>query len=640
MNARQLSGYGLAALGAATLLSCSLDPKTLGTAASERGSAPGAVEKVSAPARGDLPLIGKVQADVFNDQATGKEVPAPGGQVVVQFLSEPDTLNPFTDTSAVNSYINDYVFSSLLRQNPETFEWEASLAERWMEEDVVIQKDGGKLRGTVTFSGPGETGDVTLRTSSEERHRIPRSDIKEIYRGASFTFFLRRNAKFHDGHPLTARDVRFSYDTIKNETVDAPSLRNYYTDMESCEVLDDYTVRLTYAKQFWQARMYAGGFPVLPRHIYDPDGLTEKDPPAFGKQFNESAYNRRPVGSGPYKFEKWDTGLQVTLRRNDDYWNEKRRGHLDRIIIKFISDPVAALQAFKNGEVNFVTRIRAEQFEEETRNPEFLKKFVKVESYTPNFSYIGWNMRRPPFNDQKVRLAMAYGAMNVQEYLDKILYGRGVRVAAYQYYFGLAYDHSIQPVPFDPEKAKQLLLEAGWYDRDGDGLRDKDGKPFRFEFLQSSGGTQRLAPLMKENLRKLGIDMTVRELEWATFLQNIYDRQFDACTLGWAMDPESDPYQIWHTSQRENRGSNHVGFGDAKTDRLIEESRTTVDDTARRKLFSQFDHILHEEQPYLFLYTAPDLGVYDKRFRGVKFYKLRPGYDLTEWYLPQGNSSS
>ena len=628
--------YGFAVLCAATMLSCSLDPRSLEPVSSESGTM-GTVTQVAARGVGDL--SGEVKADEYNDLATENEAPVQGGQVVVQFLSEPDSLNPFTDSSAVTQYIGEYIFSSLLRINPETFEWEGSLAERWLEEDVVLKKDGSKLRGKASFSGPDDTGDVILRTSSGETLRIPAADVQEVHRGASFTFFMRRNAKFHDGRPVTAHDVKFTYDTIRNETVDAPSLRNYYTDMESCEVLDDYTVRLTYSKQYWEARTYSGGFWVLPRHVYDPDGLSEKDPEAFGKHFNEGAHNRNPVGSGPYKFERLDTGIQVTLRRNDDYWEESRRGYLDRIIIKFISDPVAALQSLKNGEVNFVTRIRAEQFEEETRNPEFLKRFAKVEYYTPSFSYVGWNMRRPPFNDPKVRLAMAYGALNVQEYIDRILYGRGVRVTAHQYVFGPAYDHSLTPYPYDPEKAKQLLLEAGWYDRDGDGIRDKSGQPFRFEFLQPSGGTSRVAPFMKESLRKLGIDMTIRELEWATFLGNIWDRQFDACGLAWGMDPESDLYQIWHTSQRENRGSNHVGFGNEETDRLIEESRRTIDDEARRELFHQFDRILYEQQPYLFLYSAPDLGAYDKRFRGVKFYKLRPGYDFTQWFLPRSEQA-
>ncbi|MCH7978897.1 MAG: hypothetical protein IH935_07975 [Acidobacteria bacterium] len=196
--------------------------------------------------------------------------------------------------------------------------------------------------------------------------------------------------------------------------------------------------------------------------------------------------------------------------------------------------------------------------------------------------------------------------------------------------------------PQDPEKAKELLLEAGWYDRDADGLRDKDGRPFRFELLLPAGNqiARQRAALMKENLQKLGIEMMIRELEWATFIENINDRQFDACNLGWATSLESDPYQIWHTSQTENRGSNHVGFGNEESDRIIEQSRVTLDDEARRKLFFELHRIQHEQQPYLFLYMVPNLGVYDKRFRGVKLYKVRPGYDLAEWYLAEDGPAS
>lgn len=644
MNARQLPGYGLAALCAATLLSCSFDPKALDTADSERASAHSVVRNVAAPAPGDLQLVGKVKADEFNDLATGKEVPAQGGQVIVRFNAEPDTLNTWLSTSdAYAQYIAGYIHNSLLRQDPETYEWQGSLAERWIEEDVVVKKDGTKLRGKVSANPAGDSGPVELKTSSGGTIRLARDQVQEVRRGVSFTFFLRRDVRFHDGKPMTATDVKFSFDTIKNEYVDDPSLRTYYNDLESCEVLDKYTVRLTYSKQYWKAIEFAGGFEILPKHIYDPDNLSQKDPKAFGKQFNESPYNRKPIGAGPYKFEKWDTGSQVILTRNDDYWDMVRRGHLDRFVFRFISDPVAALQSLKNGEVDFIpTRINAEQFEEEMNDPALLKRYAKIEYYTGGFCWIGWNMQNPVFEDVRVRQAMAYGAVNLQEFLDRIMYGHGITVTGIQYYFGPAYNHDVRPYPFNPEKAKQLLLEAGWYDRDGDGLRDKNGMPFRFEFLIPSGNDiyRRRAALMKENLRKLGIDMTVRELEWATFIQNITDRKFDACNLCWAGSLESDPYQIWHTSQIGNHGDNFVGFGNAETDRLIEQSRITIDDAERHKIFFEFHRILYETQPYLFLYLQPELGAYDKRYRGVKLYRVRPGYDLTEWFLPKEGSTA
>ena len=627
------SGWLLLLIG--LFSSCSLKPADV----SERSGSEGAnIHKIAAPA--DFSVIGHVKIDEFNDLAKGSERPSDGGQIVVQLPAEPNSLNVFTSTDAYSSQIDDYIYNTLLRRDPETYEWEGSLAERWTEEDVVLKTGGAQLRGVISEPN-GAAGILAVKTSAGVV-TVPRQEVQEIRKGVSFTFYLRQGVRFHDGKPLTAADVKFSFDTIKNEYVDAPSLRNYYKDMESCEVLDDYTVRLTYSRQYWMAREFAGGFPVLPKHLYDADNILAKDPQAFGKRFNEHPANRQPVGSGPYQFEKWETGNQVVLRKNDSYWDVRRRGHLDRLIFKFISDDVAALQSLKNGEVNFLPRITAEQFVKETNAPDFQGRFAKAEYYIGLFYYIGWNMRRPPFNNEKVRLAMAYGALDRQAVLGTVLYGLGVLVTQNPYYFGPAYDHSILPHPFNPAKAKQLLLEAGWYDRDGDGLRDKDGKPFQFEMLLPSGNAvyRQRAALIKENLRKLGIDMTVRELEWATFLENINDRKFDACSLAWGIDVEDDPYQIWHTSQMENRGSNHVGFGNAETDRIIEESRITLDDTARRKLFSQLSRIEHETQPYLFLYTTPQLGVYDKRYRGVKFYKVRPGYDLSEWYLSESASAS
>ncbi|MBI4481018.1 MAG: hypothetical protein HY651_13450 [Acidobacteria bacterium] len=620
------------------LLSCSLNP-------AESGAEPGAAGSTSLSLKknlsdGEFQLIGRLKVDEFNDRATGKEIPAEGGQVVVRFNAEPETLSTWLSIAdAYSTYISSYyVYDSLLWRDWESFELEPGLAERWTEEDIVVRKDGKELRGDASYAGPGETGDVLLRTAAGDTMRLGPSEVQEVRKGVAFTFYLRRDVRFHDGKPLTAADVKFSLDTIMNEDVDAVDARSQFVDLEGYELLDRYTIRVTFAKQYWEALLQLGSLEILPKHIYDWDDLQEKDPKAFGKRFNESDYHRKPVGTGPYRFVRWDTGQQVVLERTDNYWNVKRVGYLDRIIFKFISDPVPALQALKNGDVNFIAgRLTGEQYDTEMSDPSFLRRFAKVEFYTPGFCYVGWNMRRPPFNDAKVRQAMAYGALDRKKFLEEVMHGHGIQTVAYQYFFGPAYDHSMESYPYDPLKAKQLLLEAGWYDHDGDGLRDKNGQPFRWEYLIPSGSDvrRRRAALMKENLRKLGIDMTIRELEWATFIQDVTERKFDACDLCWAQNIESDPYQLWHTSQAEGRGSNYPGFGNAETDQLIEDSRRTLDDTARRKLFFRLDRILHEQQPYLFLYVIPELGAYDKRYRGVKFYKLRPGYDLTEWYLPE-----
>ena len=376
---------GSAILLGALLCACSLKPEARTTDPASDGRATPAL-KPAIPASFDL--AGKVKADEFNDQAIQAEAPAQGGQVVIRFNAEPETLGTWLSTAdAYTQYISFfYIYDTLLWENWETFELEPMLAELWLEEDIVVKQDGTKLRGTVTSGEEGGKSDVQMKTSEGETLRVPAREVKEIRKGVAFTFYLRRDVRFHDGKPFTAADVKFSLDTVLNENVDAPDMRQEFVDLESYQVLDPYTVRVTFAKPYWKPRKDLGRLEMLPKHIYDWDDLQEKDPKAFGKRFNESEYHRKPMGTGPYKFERWDTGQQVVLVRNEEYWNRGRRGHLDRPIFKFIDDPVPALQALKNGEVNFIPgRLTGAQFDTEMSDPEFLRKFAKVEFFTPGF---------------------------------------------------------------------------------------------------------------------------------------------------------------------------------------------------------------------------------------------------------------
>lgn len=628
------AGRAALVICAALLASCSRDQ------ASFQSLNKAAIEPVNAR---NIQVIGKVAVDEFNDEATGREVPAMGGQIIVRFNAEPQTMNNMLTTAdAYSQYIGAYIEETLLDRDDETLEWQGWLAERWTEEDVVVRADGTRQLGRVSEPVGEGKGDVLLTTAAGDTLRIPRAQVKEVRRGAAFTFYLRKDVRFHDGSPMTAEDVNFTFDTIMNEHVDAADQRSYLSEVESYEALDKYTFRAIYGKQYWYARNVLGGQVVLPRKIYDPDNLQQRDPKAFGKRFNESEYNRKPVGTGPYKFDRWDTGQQIILVRNDDYWNKQHSGHLDRLIYRFITDDVAGLQALKNGEIDFNTRrIKPESFDGEMNDPAMKARFAKVSYDIGGFLWVGWNMRRPPFNDVRVRQAMQYAALNRQEFIRELMNGRGTIVTGPESYLGKDYDHSVPVEPYDREKARQLLLEAGWYDRDGDGLRDKNGQPFRFEFLLPCCDEmyEKRAALMKENLRQLGIEMTVRSLEWATFIQNVNDYAFDACTLRWANNVDGDPYQLWHSSQAVNRGSNYVGLIDEETDRLIEASRLEIDEEKRRQIFFKFHRRIAELQPYLFHWMEPELGAYDKKFRGVKFYHTRPGYDLTEWFIPKGKSS-
>lgn len=648
------------------------------TAAPEPAGPPAPEEAVAAVAERPQSLKQRDGFEAWNALLPRKEGEQPrrGGRIRVRLGAQPDILNGDLDNSAVTGYILDYVYEALGDRSADTLEYEPALAESWQIEDMLFEitgaepiegvefaadrqkwvknaneddeqtwwpweiratDDGHELLTLVEHMGTTtEAGDAWTVTHGGESQSFPAAKVAGVNRGTVFTFTLRQGVKFHDGEPLTADDVVFSLGVIKCPFVDAPSIRAYYEDVRPAEKLDGRTVRIVYEKQYFQAVEIAAGFTIYPKHLLDPEDLLATDPERFGEQYNKNEWHRKPVGTGPYKFVDWKQTDSVTLQRIDDYWNPAQAGYLDTIVWKFIPEGQTALASLRAGDVDFMPSMTPEQFFKETDTPDFRQRFVKPVFYIGNFGYVGWNMRRPPFDDARVREAMACGAVDVQQFIDSVLYGAGVRVGGSQYIYGPMYDRSMPLIPFDRDRARKLLREAGWFDRDGDGvIENADRMPFAFELLlpQGSSTGRALAAIMEENLKALGIEMSVRELEWAVFIENLNNRKFDACRLGWVQGLESDPFQVWHSSNSENRGSNHVGFVNAEADQLILEIRECLDKEQRKQLNARFQRLLYKEQPYTFLYCAPDLGAYRPQFHGVRFIQIRPGYDLREWYL-------
>jgi peptide/nickel transport system substrate-binding protein len=223
--------------------------------------------------------------------------------------------------------------------------------------------------------------------------------------------------------------------------------------------------------------------------------------------------------------------------------------------------------------------------------------------------------------------------LNRESFVQNIWYGLGTVVTGNFFIDSPDYDKSIEPWPYDPETAAELLAEAGWIDRNGDGLLDKDGVPFKFEFTYPSGSStgEQLSTLLKESLAGAGIEMSIRQLEWALFTKLLDDRAYDAVTLGWSLPVLADPYQVWHSSQVES-GSNYIGFVNAEADRIIENGRTEFDRDKRAAMYRRLHRILHEEQPYTFLFNRNSLVALDRRFSNVTVYPLGP--DSTEWWVP------
>lgn len=716
-----------------------------------------------------LDLSGALPVDVGNEHAKAKpSKPERGDWLIVRFDSEPKSLNPIVETSAVQSYIGEYVQESLARLNPETMKYEPNTAEKWIVEDAVKlsptlagrerrvkvaggepmtettlnypakeegAKDDAKIaavttngegqpigntwiglyaaekiagaplggyhvwsdaQGNATISGviPGkytvrvgaevygqterkEDGSLVvtaaapqnplheeLKSTNSETLTLKKGEWTDVQAGTVFTFVLRKDVKWSDGAPFTTKDLQLGFAAINNNYVDGESLRVYYNEIVECNPLDDYTIRLKYRQQYFKAfeAMVGLGAQSPPWHffekIFQADGKTltfEKLTPeeetsqkkvsvhgqVFGKFFNtDDRYNLAPLGTGPYVVGKWARGDRVEVTRNPNYWNQERAGYLDRIVFRFITDNVTAFAALKGGEIDFFWSMDAEQYHSDLAGPPdwFKQKYVKARWYVPMFGYVGWNMLRPMFQDQRVRVALGL-LFDKQEFVEKKLYGDAEIVSGSEYYFGKGYDHAVKPLAYAPDVARELLADAGWVDSDGDGILDKDGVKFSFQYLVVPGKkiAEERAQILQRNLKDVGIEMDVRQYEWASFLDKIKSKDYDVVSLSWVQGPESDPFQIWHSSEAGpgKRSSNHVSFMNAEADRLIEQMRLTLDEKKRETYHFALHRILDREQPYMFLYVPMEHGAYHKRFRGVKWYRLRPGYDFTEWYVPK-----
>ncbi len=556
---------------------------------------------------------------IFESSPIGED-PQRGGTLVFAESAHPEHLNTFTSTSAAATRILDNIYETLLGYDFNTWRYEKPV----LAESFSVSEDGYTL-----------------------------------------TFKIRNNVYWHDGEQLTAHDVLFSLKALLNPFVDSAPTRSSFQKVTSAHTDGDYIFSVTSSETHFRNQEILGGFHIIPKHVWDPEGLLDRysvedllNPSVtreeaaikgFADAFNVHPQGRPVgdeadpiIGSGPWIFDKWITGDYISYAKNNNYWNadatyeagfSEEGAYLDKVIVKVISDATARLTALKAGELDFIPRMRAVQYFTQTNTPDFLDRFQKVSYVVPAYSYVGWNNDRPYFKDKRVRQAMTM-LIDRDNYNENVSYGLGIPTIGPFYVYGKQYNHNIQRWPYDPQRAVELIEEAGWIDHDGDGIRDKDGIPFEFTFSVSSGSTSSkyLSLMFKEDLRKVGIVVNIRQLEWSVYVENLRDRQFDVVSLLWIGGLEMDPYQIWHSDNIGDRGSNYMGFRHDEADSLIEKARYELDEEKRNAMYFRLQEIFHEEQPYTFMFYQRDPGAYLKEFHGVKWLPIRPGYRVNSWW--------
>jgi peptide/nickel transport system substrate-binding protein len=543
-----------------------------------------------------------------------------GDWIIQRELADPQSLNPITLQDATGKEFSLHVFERLM--------WAAS-------------RETYDLEPWIALGPPEESPD----------------HLTYIYK-------LRKDVTFSNGKPLTGKDVIFSYKALMNPLVDAAQQRQAIDMLKSVDLVngDEYSVRFTLSRAYFKAIYVLPDLQIMSKEVADPEGLTDKytfeeckdlmtaqKNPAmkkYGDFFNSQEMNRDPkylIGSGPYIFEKWDTGQWVHFRRNPNYWNKNLNHSMaypEKLIIRVIQDQSAATVAAKNKEIDLMYVVKPMDFVKELQNPEQYN-MKKADPYEPVFTYLAYNNKNVLFNDVRVRWALAY-LVDRNLIIDKVQYGLATPIQS-PVYFGdkKHFNPDLPPIEFNPDKAKKLLAEAGWKDTDGDGLLDKmiDGRKVDFKFtylLNTNESRKQTVLVLADALKKVGIMVEIQTLEWSVFLEKLKAHEFDAFMGAWVLtDYPPDQYQTFHSSQAKNEGSNYSSYSSPVADSLMMEYRREFDEAKRIEIMKKLQKILYDDQAYTFLWTPKAKYVYADRFKNVRWYPTPPtAYHTPEWWVP------
>ena len=438
----------------------------------------------------------------------------------------------------------------------------------------------------------------------------------------TITFHLKPNLKWADGQPLTSEDVLFTWKTVTDDKTRSPYGADYKL-VKRAEAPDSNTFKVTYAQPYAPALDSWSGLHILPKHL-----LKDQD-------INNTPFSRNPVGSHYYQLDQWKKGESLSLKRNPNATQGQAK--IDHLVSRIIPDRAAQFLELMADNIDSMSLNSIQYARIFPSRPDLTAKIAQYKELGNSYTYLGFNLKRKPFDDLRVRQAINY-AIDKQEIIDGVLLGLGLPVAS-PYKPGTRWSNpKLQPYPYDPHKAIALLKEAGFEDHDHDGILDRDGQPLSFEILTNQNKEREMsAVLVQRRLKEIGIDVKIRVVEWATFISRfIKTGDFNVVLLGWGLGLEPDQFNIWHSSQQAPGQFNFIGYNNPKVDKLLEAGRLELNPDKRMKIYHDFSEILLEDSPVVYLFAGYGLPAIHKRVKGIDD-PAPPagiGHNSYEWYIP------
>lgn len=472
--------------------------------------------------------------------------------------AEPTVLNPILYTDGPSAEVVGLVFSGLLKTN-ENLELEPDLCESY---DI---QDGGR--------------------------RV--------------VFKLRTDVTWHDGHPFTADDVKFTFDRVLDKKTNTVRRSGYLIDGKPIRwrVINRHTIEARLPAPFGPFLVRAA-MEILPKHLLENTDI------------NTAAFNRNPIGTGPFKFQEWKPSQYIKLVRNDHYYGGKPK--LDGILLKIIPDANTAMLALKRQEIH-QNQILAKDYRR-------FKRIAYLDIHRwfgLNYSYVGFNLKRSPFSDLKFRQAIAH-AINKQALVKSVLndFGRPAYYPSSPVSWAYPDQHDLPVYDYSPEKSVALFQELGYVRNDETGWFEDNGRQLEFTLITNKGNKdrERSCEIIQQFLANVGIKINIQLMEWSSFIKIINagkdPKEFDMVLLGWSLGLDPDSYSVWHSSQYPN-GFNMNGYSNKTVDFLLNKARQLPTNDQRKPIYYDLFSEIAQDVPYIFLYHTETLSGVNTRVRGL-----------------------